>query len=59
MSPYEGGELVQELQPRQGGPVEYDRGEYLWIFRKGGDGTWRIARIAGAFDIQAEGGDMC
>lgn len=55
---YERGELAQELRPRAGGPAEYDRGEYLWIFRKGGDGTWRIARIAGAFQTATEA-DTC
>ena len=51
---YERGKFAQELVPRAGGAAEYDSGEYLWVYAKGNDGVWRIARIAGAFDMAQE-----
>jgi hypothetical protein len=31
-----------------------DLGEYLWVYTKGTDGTWRIARMAGTLEGVAE-----
>ena len=46
---YERGHFLQTLTAKDGGTVEQDEGMYLWIYEKGPDGSWKIARIAGAF----------
>jgi ketosteroid isomerase-like protein len=45
---FERGTIAQELVPRDGGVTEYDSGQYLWLYAKGPDGVWKVARIAGA-----------
>jgi uncharacterized protein (TIGR02246 family) len=51
---FERGRFHQELVPRAGGAVEYDNGQYLWLYAKGADGAWKIARIAGALEREQE-----
>jgi ketosteroid isomerase-like protein len=52
---FERGEFEQLLRPRNEGPPIHERGQYLWVYARNGDGIWRLARIAGAFIHRDEG----
>ena len=40
--------------PRAGGPVVRDTGKGIAVFRRGGDGKWRVARDAWSSDLPAQ-----
>ena len=41
----ERGTFAQTLIPRSGDPPIDERGRYVWIHGRGGDGQWRVRRI--------------
>ena len=41
----ERGSFSQTLLPRAGGGAIEEHGRYLWMYSRGSDGAWRVARI--------------
>ncbi len=44
-----------ETTPSTGGPITRDNGDCVWIWRKGSDGAWLIARAIWNSDNEATG----
>jgi uncharacterized protein (TIGR02246 family) len=42
---YDRGTYSQHLAAKDGGTVATENGNYLWIYRRAADGTWKMARI--------------
>jgi len=42
---YDRGTYSQTLVPRTGGKAVSEKGNFLWIYGRGSDGTWRMSRV--------------
>ena len=42
---YDRGTYSQTLVPRAGGKAMSEKGNFLWIYGRGSDGTWRMSRV--------------
>ena len=42
---YDRGTYSQTLTPKGGGPQSAENGNYLWLYRRDGEGSWKMARV--------------
>ena len=42
---YDRGTYSQTLGPKCGGTEASENGNYLWLYRRAADGTWKMARV--------------